>query len=388
MKMSKFRMGIIISTGHHVDPRRHPNYFAARDIVISFSLHNTFSMSLDKEDSCYILTIIDLLCDILTLNRPRPKPSDHDIEKRVSLGLPWIIKKLGLLTVTEQDLATLYKKVDKTPLAYPLKTCIDTGNSITPENVGTLHGDPIHLQQIRLCVLLCTLKVQYHPSFSLELENMILFLITVFAKGPSPSDNFIRTKNRALTASGYTSILALDLARNMTGALWAALDPLIKNNTIDLKKVITNLQTLGASVDNIAIKPLFNQIAHKNLTYVSNIVQAVSSISDFPWGALFAQKAVLAGEFTILKSALESINENPYLGLEATGFGALLKHLAYLSTQLLIEMGHESLKMYQGVGSKKTQIMNKAFLDGLIQAHMTSVSDCSDLPQGTKIKQD
>lgn len=122
-----------------------------------------------------------------------------------------------------------------------------------------------------------------------------------------------------------------------------------------------------SDVDNIHVRPLFDKLTMRNLTAVSNIVTAISNIADFPWGAVLNEHPVLRSEFDKMKEVSEYIVDDPLIVLTIPGFGSEIQHLAYFTTQLLIELGNDSLKQYRGVANKSTAILNKEYYDRTIQ---------------------
>lgn len=121
----------------------------------------------------------------------------------------------------------------------------------------------------------------------------------------------------------------------------------------------------------MTILPLLARGAHRNLTAITLIAQAVSQYSDFPWGGLYKENAAIASEFKAYIVILKEVKNDIYAGYKYTGASKAVPILSYLSIQLMMKLGGQSsLSNYRGVGSKDTMIPNKTKWDHLNESSM------------------
>lgn len=174
---------------------------------------------------------------------------------------------------------------------------------------------------------------------------------------------------------GYNAILLTELNLNMITTLWDKIELYIKAGVIDVNQALLNLKKVVEVTDNVLVTPLLAQIAKKNLTYITCILDAVSKIQTFKWAGFFAKYPLMNAQFTTVLELAPEIAKNPYIGLEVFGVGTEVKDLAYFCTQFLIKMGVTTLNQYRGVGKTGFGVMGTKTWDSLIDEHMDKKTD-------------
>lgn len=131
----------------------------------------------------------------------------------------------------------------------------------------------------------------------IEFELAILCFMGSILKGQNCSDQWITKKTRGFSLLGLAdTITGLELSSELLTVTWGYLTQLINRSETTIKYILTNMSLLITSIENLHVKPILNQTANRNLTYVSNITLAMSSIGSFPWAGLMKIYPILDKE--------------------------------------------------------------------------------------------
>lgn len=105
-------------------------------------------------------------------------------------------------------------------------------------------------------------------------------------------------------------------------------------------EIITgNILKMVSSIKNVSFLPLINYTAYSGMTAITNITKALLSFPAFPWNALIKRNPLVQSELKTYNSILIECSKDLYLGYKASGVATAIPTLAYICTQLLVEVG-------------------------------------------------
>lgn len=288
----------------------------------------------------------------------------------IRLGLSVIIDVMSTELTANQIRVNISDLNFRAPLKQ-LAVNMNDGQIIsTMESVRAGTVNELSHEAIDHFILYCSLAMFRVVGY--EIEIALLHFLISFSKMGNTNDI---TVTRRINSFKQNNILDEgffdeDLKADDYLELYRIVQYHIEKGTTTPELITSNIIKLISTVKNVALKPLINYIAYTGMSAITNITTAISSFPQFPWNGLIKKNPKIQAEFQIYYSIIKECSKDLYLGYKVGGAATAVPTLAYICTQLLIEVGGiDTLKDYHGTGSKRTsKVINKQYFDTLIES--------------------
>lgn len=175
------------------------------------------------------------------------------------------------------------------------------------------------------------------------------FLLSFVKTGNVTSDNI---KKRVGNLIGDIEITVPGVTPDSCRQVFDMIKDRIDTNVLDPQDVIDYFAALLEDSTNMAIKPLIDHAAYRNLTALFIICKSFSDFPDFPWAPIMDKNPGLVIEAQRYFNTIKEIGENKLIGYQISGASKAFPNLAGICLQLQIVAGNQhTLSKYKGVGS-------------------------------------